>query len=298
MGLGRKVFTRERLTSADVNGYLMSQTVMAFPSVAVRDADLPIAQVEAGMICYIEALDRHYRATADGGPWASLGPRHYGARSSFPTTAADGLVVGDTVERTDYRCLFVFTAGTGDASKLWRQLTTALVDDRAGRLALPTTSLHDGFLVHELAGNRRYSWDGTATWILEGSPHQAPDTSTAAGVWTPGVNWTLNSASLQEIGQGLAQLTVQVTRNTSTVGVSAIGDVGNTTVATIVPAKWMPVAFSGLVNYDGARNAHGYLHTDGRVILTTVAPGAATIAIGEVIQLSGIYRLADPALMS
>lgn len=307
MGLGRKVFTRERLTSADVNGYLMGQAVMAFPSVAVRDADLPIGETEAGQVCYIEDLDRHYRVVADGGPWAALAAKHWGDYAgnyaSLPA-AADGVTVGDTLRHTGLNCLLIYNGGEADAAHKWRQLDVSLVADRTERLTLANatmiTILHDGFLVHEIAGNRRYSWDGVGTWIVEGGPHQAPETSIAAGVWTGGANWTLNSATLQEIGQGFAQVTVQVTRNTSTVGVSAIGDVGNTTIATLAAgaAKWLPVAFAGLVSYDGARNAHGYLHTDGRVILTTVAPGAAVIAVGEVIQLSGIYRLADPSAMS
>lgn len=40
-GLGRKVFTRETLGSADVNGYLMDQVVMRFASAAARDAEIP-----------------------------------------------------------------------------------------------------------------------------------------------------------------------------------------------------------------------------------------------------------------
>lgn len=303
MGLGRKVFTRERLTSADVNGYLMGQSVMSFPTTAVRDADLPLAQVEAGMVCYIEDLDRHYRGSADGGPWKVLAPKHWGSFSgnySTLPTAAMGAVVGDTLTHVSLNCVLTYNNET-DSSKVWRQVDVSLVDDRAARVAMTTanmqTIMHDGFLVHEMTGNRRYSWDGVGTWIAEGSPHQAPDTSTAAGVWTPGANWTLSGASLQEVGQGFAQLTISVTRTGSTVGVSAIGDLANTTLATLVPAKWQAVAFSGLVNYDGARNAHGYLHTDGRVILSTVEAGAGTaIAVGEVLQLSGIYRLADPSL--
>lgn len=49
---GRKVFTREVLSSADVNGLLMGQTVMRFPSSAVRGVDLP--NPEANMLSMLD----------------------------------------------------------------------------------------------------------------------------------------------------------------------------------------------------------------------------------------------------
>lgn len=40
-GLGRKLFTRETLGSDEVQGYLMDQAVMRFPSAPARDVDIP-----------------------------------------------------------------------------------------------------------------------------------------------------------------------------------------------------------------------------------------------------------------
>lgn len=49
-GLGRKIFTRERATVSDVNGYLMDQTVMRFASASARSA--AIAAPSEGMTTY------------------------------------------------------------------------------------------------------------------------------------------------------------------------------------------------------------------------------------------------------
>lgn len=65
---GRKVFTSEVLTSADVNGYLMEQTVMRFPSSSVRGVELP-APTE-GMLSYLEDVNRYEKH--DGAGWKPL----------------------------------------------------------------------------------------------------------------------------------------------------------------------------------------------------------------------------------
>lgn len=216
---------------------------------------------------------------------------HWGSGTAFPTT---GTLTGDTYYHNGLACLMV--KSTGGA---WRQTHPSLVADRAARLVMSTTYdtiLHDGFIVHETAGNRRYAWDGVATWVIEASPTGAAWTATT--VWTNGASWAVTDSLIQEMGHGFVQVTISVTRSGSTVGVSTIGDVANTTLCTLTGAnaKWLPVVSTGLTSYDGARPAHGYLNTAGAVVLTQVAPGAA-IAIGEVIQLSGIYRLADPGAM-
>jgi len=54
-GLGRKVFTAsEVLTAANVNGYLMDQTVMVFAGTAARAS--AIATASAGMTSYLTDL--------------------------------------------------------------------------------------------------------------------------------------------------------------------------------------------------------------------------------------------------
>lgn len=46
-----KLWTRERLTAADLQSYLQDQTVMQFPSASARDAVLTVATRKLGMVC-------------------------------------------------------------------------------------------------------------------------------------------------------------------------------------------------------------------------------------------------------
>lgn len=56
-GLGRKVFTAsEVLTAANVNGYLMDQTVMVFAGTAARAS--AIATASAGMTTYLTGTNQ------------------------------------------------------------------------------------------------------------------------------------------------------------------------------------------------------------------------------------------------
>lgn len=75
---GRKVWTRERLSSADVNGYLMDQAVPRFASASVRDAQYPTP--EEGAECYVG--DSKQPQIYLGGAW-----RHRGVS---PTLAVVG----------------------------------------------------------------------------------------------------------------------------------------------------------------------------------------------------------------
>lgn len=57
-GLGRKVFTAgEVLTAANVQGYLMDQTVMVFAGTAARGSALGTA-VSAGMMSYVSDIQQ------------------------------------------------------------------------------------------------------------------------------------------------------------------------------------------------------------------------------------------------
>jgi hypothetical protein len=67
-GLGRKVFTRETLTSGDVNGYLMDQTVMRFASASARSTAIP--SPTEGMITWLD--DSNRIDGYDGGAWQPM----------------------------------------------------------------------------------------------------------------------------------------------------------------------------------------------------------------------------------
>jgi hypothetical protein len=69
MGLGRKVFGSETLSSAEVQGYLMDQSVMVFTGTAQRAAELP-APAE-GMVCVLTDTDQVQQRR--NGAWIDLG---------------------------------------------------------------------------------------------------------------------------------------------------------------------------------------------------------------------------------
>lgn len=69
-GLGRKVFTAgEVLTAANVNGYLMDQSVMVFASSAARTS--AVATASTGMLSYITGTGYEYY---NGSAWTALVP--------------------------------------------------------------------------------------------------------------------------------------------------------------------------------------------------------------------------------
>jgi len=69
-GLGKKTFeANEVLTAADVNGYLMDQSVMRFATTSARDTNIP--SPTEGMVVYIDADDS--LLVYDGSAWVNLG---------------------------------------------------------------------------------------------------------------------------------------------------------------------------------------------------------------------------------
>lgn len=69
-GLGRKTFTvGEILTAANVNGYLMDQTIMVFNNAAARSSAIPTPT--EGMVTYRKDIDvvEQY----NGSTWEQIG---------------------------------------------------------------------------------------------------------------------------------------------------------------------------------------------------------------------------------
>jgi hypothetical protein len=91
-GLGKKTFTAlEVLTAANVNGYLMDQTVMVFAGTASRNS--AIATASAGMVTYLTDVDMFEQYT--GTAWARGNDvmvfASTAARSSAISTAVAGM---------------------------------------------------------------------------------------------------------------------------------------------------------------------------------------------------------------
>lgn len=90
-GLGRKVFTAgEVLTAANVQGYLMDQTVMVFAGTAARAS--AIATATEGMVSYLS--DSNALQVHNGVGWASLTPEVTTISAAYTATANDA---GDTI---------------------------------------------------------------------------------------------------------------------------------------------------------------------------------------------------------
>lgn len=125
---GRKVFTREVLASADVQGFLMDQTVMRFATSNARSAAIPAPVKNTLTILDTARLMERY----DGSAWrihagvpafASLALRdaYFAAPNNAPTQGSTCLCVGVhmTHDGTAWRFLASGTiAGTSDANGL------------------------------------------------------------------------------------------------------------------------------------------------------------------------------------
>jgi len=124
-GLGRKVFTAgEVLTAANVNGYLMDQTVMVFAGTAARSS--AIATASAGMISY----------RTDGTVWEGYNGSTWGPivdTSTLLTASSTATLTNKSIDsgqltttvNTIASTATTYTAGTGDRNELIYSLATA-----------------------------------------------------------------------------------------------------------------------------------------------------------------------------
>lgn len=85
-GLGRKVFlANEVLSAANVNGYLMDQTVMVFAGTAARSS--AIGTASEGMITYL--TDNNSIEFFDGSNWEAMQNAGTSVSSAFTATRAN-----------------------------------------------------------------------------------------------------------------------------------------------------------------------------------------------------------------
>lgn len=86
-GLGRKVFTvSEVLTAANVNGYLMDQTIMVFAGTAARGS--AIGTASEGMFTYLS--DTNALEVFDGTNWVGVnGGETVSTATTYTVSAAD-----------------------------------------------------------------------------------------------------------------------------------------------------------------------------------------------------------------
>jgi hypothetical protein len=113
-GSGYKVFTAgEVLTAANVNGYLMEQSVMVFAGTAARGSALGTAVAE-GMMSYL--ADTNAVQVYDGSNWVAVGVDTSIASSIVTTSVATAAATATT-----------YTAGTVDRNNVVYSLATATI---------------------------------------------------------------------------------------------------------------------------------------------------------------------------
>jgi len=189
-GLGRKVFTAgEVLAAADVNGYLMDQTVMVFADAAARTA--AIAAPSEGMASYL--IDTSSFEIYDGSAWAGGGDITSVVAGTALTGGGTG---GDVTLNVD---LAATTAAAGIASFVTdattaRTLTTAADEGKtlqftsASATVLTVDASSDftvGARVDIIADGA-----GELTVTADGATIKAAEVSTTTGSFTIGAQYS------------------------------------------------------------------------------------------------------------
>lgn len=135
-GAGRKVFTRQILSSADVQDYLQDQVVMQYASAAARAAAIPAPS--NGMHTYL--LDRRVDEVYIGGAWEC--PHALGVIAEGQLNASSALV--NTTTRTRVTGNINVTA-TLTAGRLYRaEWMCGLITDAASTAIGATLSCRPG----------------------------------------------------------------------------------------------------------------------------------------------------------
>jgi len=189
-GLGRKVFAaNEVLTAADVNGYLMDQSVMVFADAAARTA--AIAAPSEGMASYL--IDTSSFEIYDGSAWAGGGDITSVVAGTALTGGGTG---GDVTLNVD---LAATTAAAGLASFVTdattaRTLTTAADEGKTLQFTSGSATVVtvDGSTDFTVGARVDIIADGAGelTVTADGATIKAAEISTTSGSFTIGAQYS------------------------------------------------------------------------------------------------------------
>ena len=141
-GLGRKVFTAgEVLAAADVNGYLMDQSVMVFANAAARTA--AISSPAAGMMTFL--VDVAAVNVYDGSAWVEVsGGGGVTVSATAPASPDDGDLWLDSTDGS----MYVYYTDPGGANAQW----IGAVSRSGGILQVVSTTKTDTFSASTATG--------------------------------------------------------------------------------------------------------------------------------------------------
>ena len=189
-GLGRKVFAaNEVLTAADVNGYLMDQSVMVFADATARTA--AIAAPSEGMPSYL--IDTSSFEIYDGSAWAGGGDITSVVAGTALTGGGTG---GDVTLNVD---LAATTAAAGLASFVTdattaRTLTTAADEGKTLQFTSASATVLTVDASSDFTVGARVDiiqdGAGVVTMTADGATIKAAEVSTTTGSFTIGAQYS------------------------------------------------------------------------------------------------------------
>jgi hypothetical protein len=235
-------------------------------------------------------------------------PRNWGVvPGTVLPTIAGGAAPGDVCYVRLWRSWAMFHPPIADTNGgdftltnagAWRQIGVAQADSQGemdawlAALVAAGGSLHNGFLIFDNTADRLYASPGGTTLRLVGGRPGA--TLTGGNAFVPAANWSTGATQeVQNLGNGLARIFVEVTRTTSALTVPADGNVTNIAIGS-VPPGWEAGGTVGLPSGPTGRMVGGYTLASSRVINLSQVGGTGDLAVGQTIGVAGVYPLADP----